>query len=682
MPLEMSPNARVVLERRYLGRDESGRVVETPEALFRRVAHTIAEADLLYEGPAAAARCEEAYFAAMSELLFLPNSPTLMNAGTPLGQLPACFVLPVGDSIAEIFAAVREMALIHQTGGGVSLSFSRLRPRGDAVRETAGVASGPVSFMRVFDTASDVIKEGGRRRGANMGVLRVDHPDILEFVTAKDDPSLFTNFNLSVGVTDAFLRAVRADSAWALVNPRTGRKAGSLPARALWRAICEAAWRNGDPGVLFLDEINRHNPTPALGPIEATNPCGEVPLLPYEACNLGSVNLARLVTPEGVDWPRLAELVRLGVRFLDNVIEVSRYQLAPVAEMARANRKVGIGVMGFAEALIALGIPYASRAAVALGGHVMAFIEEAAREASIALAAGRGAFPNCAKSVWPARGVEAIRNATLTAVAPTGTLSILAGTSSGIEPLFAVAYLRTALDGAELPEVNPRFVTALERQRLPVAEILAKAAATGSIQGIEALPRRLRRLFQTALDIPAEWHVRVQAAFQAHTENGVAKTVNLPASATVEDVRRLFELAWRLGCKGLTVYRYGSRGEQVLHLGKIPSFAAGLFSRPGVGAERGISKSASGRSPRPMWRRRPRARRRGGRSCTGRSSLVVDQVAQRLAGVQALDRLGEDRRQADDFQAAGRRLGRGDAIGHHQPADGQRVQPRARRPHQ
>ncbi|MBI4507041.1 MAG: adenosylcobalamin-dependent ribonucleoside-diphosphate reductase [Chloroflexi bacterium] len=575
MPAELTPNARIVLEHRYLKKDEAGRVAETPDGMFWRVARAVAEADRLSDGPDAAARFEEAYFRSMSDLLFLPNSPTLMNAGTAIGQLAACFVVPVGDSIPEIFGAVRDMAIIHQSGGGVGFAFSRLREKGASVRETGGVASGPVSFMRVFDVATDVVKQGGRRRGANMAVLSVDHPDVIEFATAKDDRSLLTNFNLSLAVPDAFMHAVEADERWPLVSPRDGRPAGELPARDLWRTICEATWRNGDPGLLFVDEINRHNPIPALGRLEATNPCGEAPLLPYEACNLGSINLAGLVGPGGLDWPRLAALVQLGVRFLDNVIDVSRYPLPQIEQMARANRKIGLGVMGFAEALITLGIPYASDEALAFAGQVMAFIAAAARRASFALAERRGPFPTCASSVWPSRGAPAIRNATLLTVAPTGTLSIIAGTSSGVEPLFALCYTRTVLDGAELEEVNPLFVAALERHHLPVERIVDEVAATGSAQGVAAVPPELRRLFQTALDVPPAWHVRVQAAVQRHADNGVSKTVNLPAAATADDVRATFDLAWRLRCKGVTVFRYGSRGEQVLHLGRIPAFVSG-----------------------------------------------------------------------------------------------------------
>jgi ribonucleoside-diphosphate reductase alpha chain len=571
--LRLSPNARAVLERRYLRKDEDGRVVETPEQMFRRVAHAVAEADRAHEGEGGAARMEEAYYKAMTGLLFLPNSPTLMNAGTRLGQLAACFVLPVGDSIPEIFDAVRNMALVHQSGGGTGFSFSRLRPEGDVVHETGGVASGPVSFMRVFDTATEVVKQGGRRRGANMGVLRVDHPDIERFVAAKETQDALTNFNLSVAVPDAFMHALHQDALWELVNPRTARVTHTIPARRIWSLLCEAAWRTGDPGVLFIDEINRCNPTPALGQIEATNPCGEQPLLPFEACNLGSINLAPFARPAGFDWQGLDETARLAVRFLDNVIDAGSYPLPEIARISLANRKIGLGVMGLAEALILLDIPYASERAVAFASHVMERISEVAREASAALARQRGSFPNFEASTWPRRGYDAMRNASLTTIAPTGTLSIIAGTSSGIEPLFAVAYYRTVLEGTEMAEVSPLFVDALEKHGLPVEPIVEEVSRTGTIQPMRHLPLDLRRRFQTALDIAPEWHVRMQAAVQRHTDNGVSKTVNLPASATVGDVSRLFELAWKSRCKGITVFRYGCRGEQVLTFGKIPSFA-------------------------------------------------------------------------------------------------------------
>ncbi len=571
--LQLSPNALKVLEHRYLRKDASGRVVETPEQLFRRVAAAVALAEERF-APEERSRWEGRFYEAMAGRWFLPNSPTLMNAGTAIGQLSACFVLPVPDSIPGIFGALTEMALIHQTGGGTGFSFSRLRPAGDIVAETGGVASGPVSFMRVFDVATDVIKQGGRRRGANMGVLAVEHPDIEAFVTVKDDRSAMTNFNLSVGIRDAFMEAVDAGRTWPLVNPRTGETVRHVEAAALWELICAAAWRNGDPGLLFLDEVNRHNPTPAVGIIEATNPCGEQPLLPYESCNLGSINLARLAEGGVFDWEHLDELVRLAVRFLDDVIEVNRFPVPAIAEMTKANRKIGLGVMGFAEALIELGIPYDSDDAVRFAEELMSRIETVGHAASAELARHRGPFPNFERSVWKERGSPPLRNATVTTVAPTGTISIIADTSSGIEPLFALAYHRTVLDGQELPEVNKLFVRALEREGLPVDQILEQVRCTGSVRSLPSVPEHLRRLFPVALDLPPEVHIRIQAAFQRHTDNAVSKTINLPADATVDDVRRAFRLAFELHCKGITVFRYGCRGEQVLELGKVPSFVA------------------------------------------------------------------------------------------------------------
>jgi ribonucleoside-diphosphate reductase alpha chain len=541
--------------------------------MFRRVARAVASAEARFSGAVDAARYEEAFYRAMRDLAFLPNSPTLMNAGTEIGQLSACFVLPVDDSIEGIFGAVRNMAIIHQSGGGTGFSFSRLRPAGDVVRETGGVATGPVTFMEVFDKGTDVVKHGGRRRGANMGVLRVDHPDIMDFIVAKEGPGRLTNFNLSVAVTDEFMRRVERDERQELINPRTAGRVGELPARRIWRRICESAWRTGDPGLVFIDEINRHNPTPEVGEIETTNPCGEQPLLPYESCNLGSVNLSLMVRDGGVDWKRLRETVRLAVCFLDDVIEANRYPLSESEEISRANRKVGLGVMGFAELLIQLGIPYDSEEALALAERLMAFVDDEAHRASSALAAERGSFPNFERSIWPSRGYAGLRNATVTTVAPTGTIGIIAGTTSGIEPLFALAYERRILNGERLFEVNRFFQAAL---REAAAEtLLGRVASTGTLEGAGAVPERLRRLFRTALDVAPEWHVRMQAVFQKHTDNAVSKTVNLPESATVDDVREVFELAHRLRCKGITVFRYGSRGEQVLNLGSIPAMERG-----------------------------------------------------------------------------------------------------------
>jgi len=566
-------NAEQVLARRYLLKDAEGRVVETPERMFERVAHAVAEADRAHDGESAGAMWEERYARAMSELRFLPNSPTLMNAGTPQGQLAACFVLPVPDSIPGIFGAVRDAALIHQSGGGTGFSFSHLRPSGAVVRETGGVASGPVSFMRVFDTATEVVRQGGRRRGANMGVLDVSHPDILEFVCAKDQPGVLENFNLSVAVSDAFMTAAAGPEEWPLVDPRDGRVARRVSARELWRSIASAAWRRGDPGLLFLDAIERANPVPSAGRLEATNPCGEQPLLPYEACTLGSIGLAQLVSARGFDWDGLDELAELGVRFLDGVLDVSCWPLPEIGRMVGLQRKIGLGVMGFADALERLGIPYASSEALAFAGRVMEQLDHAARLESARLAAGRGSFPAFAHSVWPPRGYERMRNATVTTVAPTGTLAILAGTTSGIEPRFALAYVRRALDGEELPEVDPVFVAELERRGLPVERIVARVAETGTLADIGEVPASMRARFMTARDVSPEWHVRVQAVVQEYTDNAVSKTVLLPAAAAVDDVEETFRLAWSLGCKGVTVYRDGCRPAAVLESRRVPGFA-------------------------------------------------------------------------------------------------------------
>ncbi len=569
--LKLSVNAVKVLKQRYLLKDETGKVIESTSGMFERVAKAIAEVDLKYRSRHEVEETKEQFYRAMVNLEFLPNSPTLMNAGTQIGQLSACFVLPVEDSLSAIFDAIKYMALIHKSGGGTGFSFSKLRPKGDIVGSTMGVASGPVSFMRVFDIATEVVKQGGRRRGANMGVLRVDHPDILEFIAAKQDEKALSNFNISVGITDGFMQAVENGEEYELINPRNKQRVKKLSAKNVFDLIVTMAWRTGDPGIIFLDEINRHNPTPQLGEIESTNPCGELPLLPYESCNLGSINLARMVKNGEVDWEKLRRTVRLGVHFLDNVIDANKFPMPEVEQITKANRKIGLGVMGFADMLIQLKVPYDSNEALEAAEKVMKFISEEAIKKSIEMAEERGSFPNFKGSIWEKRGYSAIRNATLTTIAPTGTISIIAGVSSGIEPLFAVSYIRDVMEGTRLLEINPFFEEIAVKRGFYSEELMLEVARRGSIQQIESIPWDVRRLFVTALDIAPEWHVRMQAAFQKYVDNAVAKTVNLRPDATIEDVFNVFMLAYKLRCKGITVYRYGSKKSQVLYIGSILS---------------------------------------------------------------------------------------------------------------
>jgi ribonucleoside-diphosphate reductase alpha chain len=566
--LHLTSNALTVLARRYLKKDGQGRVVESPEGLFRRVAGNVAQADLLYDDHADIRKTEDAFYGMLARLEFLPNSPTLMNAGRPLQQLAACFVLPVEDSLESIFESVKNTALIHQSGGGTGFSFSRLRPRDDAVQTTGGAASGPVSFMRVFNMATEVIKQGGTRRGANMGILRVDHPDILEFISAKLDNKELSNFNLSVAVNEAFMRAVEADGDLPLVNPHTKQVARTLKAREIFERIVETAWSTGDPGVIFLDRINRDNPTPQLGEMESTNPCGEQPLLPYEPCNLGSINLLRMLRESGgryeIDWSMLERTVRRSVHFLDNVIDMSRYPIDAIDRMAKGNRKIGLGVMGFADLLIRLGIPYDSEAAIRTGEEIMQFIKETGWKKSEELAGKRGVFPNFSGSRYDREQGPRPRNATVTTVAPTGTLSLIAGCSSGIEPLFALSFTRHALGDVDLPELYAYLIETAKVHGFYSEQLLMRITAGESLQRMTGVPQELKRLFVTAFDIAPEWHVRMQAAFQRYTDNAVSKTINFPQQAAKEDVRKAFLLAWREDVKGITIFRSGSKSEQVL----------------------------------------------------------------------------------------------------------------------
>jgi ribonucleoside-diphosphate reductase alpha chain len=565
--LHLTSNALTVLARRYLKKDELG-VMESPEELFRRVAGNIAQAELLYDDHGAIRKTEDRFYEMLSRLEFLPNSPTLMNAGRPLQQLAACFVLPVEDSLESIFESVKNTALIHQSGGGTGFSFSRLRPRDDAVQSTGGAASGPVSFMRVFNMATEVIKQGGTRRGANMGILRVDHPDILEFISAKTGNKELSNFNLSVAVNKEFMRAVEADGEYHLVNPHTKLVTRTLKAREVFDRIVEMAWKTGDPGVIFLDRINQDNPTPQLGEMESTNPCGEQPLLPYEPCNLGSINLLRMLKETGgqyeIDWGKLEQTVRSSVHFLDNVIDMSQYPLDRIGRMAKGNRKIGLGVMGFADLLIRLRIPYDSEAAIKTGEEIMQFIKTAGWGRSEELARERGVFPNFSGSRYDREHGPKLRNATVTTVAPTGTLSLIAGCSSGIEPLFALSFTRHVLGDVDLPEVYAYLIETAKLRGFFTDRFLMRITAGESLQRMDEAPQDLKQLFVTAFDIAPEWHVRMQAAFQRYTDNAVSKTINFPAQATKEDVRNAFLLAYREEVKGITVFRSGSKSEQVL----------------------------------------------------------------------------------------------------------------------
>lgn len=570
--MKLSENAVKVLEKRYLAKDETGKLVETPESMFKRVAKAIAEADASYTSTSELKVIEKEFFNLMSNLEFLPNSPTLMNAGRPLGQLSACFVLPIEDTMEGIFDSIKSAALIHKSGGGTGFSFSRLRAKGASVNSTGGVASGPISFMKVFNAATEAVKQGGTRRGANMGILRVDHPDIREFITCKQDNKDITNFNISVAITEEFMAAAERGLQYNLVDPKTKKVVRQENAREIFSMIIDNAWNNGEPGIIFVDRLNKDNVTPELGEIESTNPCGEQPLLPYEACNLGSINLSILTKGTGsktvVDYDRLGRIVGQAVHFLDNVIEVNRYPLPQIDEMTRGTRKIGLGVMGWADLLCKLGIAYNSQKAINLGEKLMHFIQDEARRASIELAEKKGVFPYFDKSIYKDLGVK-VRNATTTTIAPTGTLSIIAGCSSGIEPLFAISYIRNVMDNDELVEVNPNFKSIATSEGFYSDELMRRIAQKGSISDFPEIPEKIQDVYVTAHDISPEWHVKMQASFQKYTDNAVSKTVNLGHDATREDVKAVFELAYRTYCKGVTIYRDGSRDMQVLNIGEV-----------------------------------------------------------------------------------------------------------------
>jgi ribonucleoside-diphosphate reductase alpha chain len=564
--MQLSGNAIKVLEARYLLKDEKAHVIESPEQMFRRVARSVADAEKIYHDDSA--RWEEKFFELMSSSRFLPNSPTLMNAGKPLGQLAACFVLPVEDSMQSIFDSLKNAALILQSGGGTGFSFSSLRPRKDVVRSTGGIASGPVSFIKVYNTATEVIKQGGARRGANMGMLRVDHPDIIEFVRIKRDSRELTNFNISVSVTDAFMDALKNGSEYDLINPRSGKKTGTLAAQSVFDEIVESAWETGDPGLIFIDRINRANPTPHIGHFESTNPCGEQPLLPFEACVLGSLNLSRYVVPSSprftangspvIDWDMLGNDIKIAVRFLDDTIDANRYPLPDVEKMHKGNRKIGLGVMGWSDMLILMGVPYDHPKAFLMAREIMRFIRDKARLMSVELAEKRGVFPNFKGSVYDSPGMPEVRNATTTTVAPTGTIATIADCSSGIEPPFALAYKRLVLD-TELFEINKYFVDAAKQLGLYSDDLMNKVLQKGNLKGIKEIPSHVKKLFRTALEISYEDHIEMQVAFQEYTDNAVSKTINLPHKAKKEDVAKAYLLAYKKGAKGITVFRYGAK---------------------------------------------------------------------------------------------------------------------------
>ncbi|MCD4813308.1 vitamin B12-dependent ribonucleotide reductase [bacterium] len=566
--LKLPINSIRVLERRYLAKNDKGKITETPHKLFRRVANNIASPDRIYDPQADISAVSDKFFNLMTDLEFLPNSPTLMNAGRDLQQLSACFVLPIEDSMESIFETVKNAALIHKSGGGTGFSFSRIRPQNSRVRSTNGCASGPVSFMKVFNASTEAVKQGGTRRGANMAILRVDHPDILQFIHCKQDTQELTNFNISVALTDPFMQALEKDQDFDLIHPKTQEKAGRLNAKKVFDQIVKNAWQTGEPGIVFIDHINADNPTPHLGNIESTNPCGEQPLLPYEACNLGSINLSIMITETDglkvVDYARLKRVVRSAAHFLDNVIDVSAFPLQKIDDLVKTNRKIGLGVMGFADMLLKLGVPYNSERALQIAENIMKFIQDESKQMSRELAQKRGPFPAFGESLYAKNGERPLRNATTTTIAPTGTISIIAGVSSGIEPLFAVSFVRNVMDNDKLIEVNPVFKQTAVFHGFDSPELMQEIAAKGTVHGINGVPDDIQNIFVTAHDITPLWHVRMQAAFQKYTDNAVSKTVNFSKKANTQDVDEVFRKAFQSGCKGVTIYRDGSRENQVL----------------------------------------------------------------------------------------------------------------------
>lgn len=586
--MKISDNAKVVLNKRYLTRDKDNNVNETAEDLFNRVATAVASSDLIYDKNADTDALQKDFYDMMTNLEFLPNSPTLMNAGKPLGQLSACFVLPIIDTMEDIFETIKHAALIHKSGGGTGFSFSRLRSKGANVKSTGGVASGPVSFMKVFNAATEAVKQGGTRRGANMGILRVDHPDILEFIDCKKNNSDITNFNISVGITEKFMEAVEQDNDYDLIDPSSKKEVGSLNAKMVYEKIVQAAWSNGEPGIIFLDRLNKFNAVPSQGEIESTNPCGEQPLLPYESCNLGSINLNEMLISDGkenkIDWDKLEKTVRLAVHFLDNVIDANKYPLSIIDHTTKQTRKIGLGVMGFADILLKLKISYNSNKAVELAESIMSFISEKGKQKSQELAVLRGSFPLFSHSIF--KDEKPLRNATITTIAPTGTLSIIAACSSGVEPVFGYVFMRNVMDNTELVEVNPILKQELQDRNIYSEELMKEIAEEGTLAHISDIPEDLKEVFVSAHDITPEYHIKIQAAFQKFTDNAVSKTVNFLTTATLEDVDNVYKLAYKTGCKGVTIYRDKSREFQVLNIKKADdkkvenNSSEGLVPRP------------------------------------------------------------------------------------------------------